>query len=130
MPRTVSCSRTFTLRRDWRCRCRGHCHFVPPHVAAEGLPHRKGQPAHAAGVEPWTQHPPAPVTAGAELAASAVAGPVAAQRLERREPAAARLALERPAVLLHPPRECTIPAGELQAPPGAPRRAAAGSRAP
>lgn len=67
--------------------------LMPPHVAAESLAHRKHQAAHGAGVKlrPHLLHRVAPVSTPPR---PCVARPVASERLERRKPAAAGLALE------------------------------------
>jgi hypothetical protein len=82
---------------------------VPPHVPAERLPDGELDPAHGAPV-----HTRARRARGLHLLApdmvvgtwAPVASPVPAQRLERREPPAARLALEQaPALPLQEERE-------------------------
>lgn len=86
----------------WRLRigCRGP---VPPHVPAERLPDGELDPADGARVHPGPGGAPAFVRGGLQLPAARavgtgtrapVAGAVPAQRLERREQPAARLALE------------------------------------
>ncbi|WOL01960.1 hypothetical protein Cni_G10679 [Canna indica] len=75
-------------------RRRGRRHLVAPHVAAERLPHREREAADGAGVKPGLQLQHLPLQVAPR---PAVAGAVPAQRLERREPAAAGLALEQAA---------------------------------